>query len=621
MMLDLSRLSPEQRQAVFAGDGPLLIVAGPGSGKTTVLTARIAYLVTVRQIPPSSILAITFATKAARELRARLSGMLGEQGTAVDVMTFHAFGLRIIRQWAEELGFRSDRLQVLDDGDARRVLLEAATGLGFDLEHTPVSHLADTIERHRLGPCDTVLPKHLQSLVDAYEHLLLQRDAVDYPAMLLLPLQLFGDRPDALRLYQDAYRCVLVDEFQDVCASQNTLLRHVTERHHNLIVVGDPCQTLYGWRGAEVRFMLDFPRDVANARVMRLNQNFRSTGKIVDLANALSAPLPYSRPLWTNNPPGTTALVHIATDEQAEAAFIAEEIERLAADGCINHPGEVAVLYRTNQQAQHLTVALRRRGLPYEMRGTGDLFRHREVRDIIAYLRLARDPDDAAALARIINVPPRRLARLVAPLRARPVSAGELPAIAAHFGLPSVASAEALSRLITELNAQSTVFAPVDLLDEVLERTGYLEWLIRQPSGSERLSRLATLRDLAASAETDLGTWLSDLQLDADLPVTDDVQRVVLTTIHGAKGGEWRVVFVVGVEDGLLPHAKTLQAASPQDSSIEEELRIAYVAVTRPRERLYLTCCRTRQRGERCEPRLPSRFLSGLPASLLEWTT
>lgn len=621
MMLDLSRLSPEQRQAVVAGDGPLLIVAGPGSGKTTVLTARIAYLVTVRQIPPSSILAITFATKAARELRARLSGMLGEQGTAVDVMTFHAFGLRIIRQWAEELGFRSDRLKVLDDGDARRLLQEAATGLGFDLERTPVSHLTAKIERHRLGHCDTVLPEHLQSLLDAYEHLLLQRDAVDYPAMLLLPLQLFASRRDALRLYQDTYRYVLVDEFQDVCASQNTLLRRVTERHHNLIAVGDPCQTLYGWRGAEVRFMLDFPRDVANARVMRLNQNFRSTEKIVDLANALSAPLPYSRPLWTNNPPGTTALIHMATDEPAEAAFVADEIERLAAERCINHPGEVAVLYRTNQQAQHLTVALRRHGLPYEMRGTGDLFRHREVRDIIAYLRLAQDPEDGAALSRVINVPPRRLARLVAPLRAQPVSAGELPAIAAHLGPPGIASAEALTRLITELHVQSTVIAPVDLLDEVLKRTGYREWLIRQPDGAERLSRLATLRDLAESAESDLGTWLAELQLDVDLPVTDDVQRVVLTTIHGAKGGEWRVVFVVGIEDGILPHARTLKTASPQDSTIEEELRIAYVAVTRPRERLYLTCCRTRQRGERREPCLPSRFLSRLPASLLAWTT
>ncbi len=613
-MLDLSRLSPAQRQAVLAGDGPLLILAGPGSGKTTLLAARIAYLVSARGVPPTSVLAITFATKASRELRARLGGLLGAAAGGVDVSTFHAFGLRVVRQWSEVLGWGSGPLAVYGDDEARRVLHDVAGELGVDLERWPIRDLAARLERHRLAEEESpsAASAQLTALAERYEQSLRRRGAVDYPAMLALPLRLFAVRPAALRLLQDSYRHVLCDEFQDVCAAQYRLLRLLAERHRNLVAVGDPRQTLYGWRGADVRFLREFQRDFPEARVLGLDQNFRATGRLVDLANALAAPLPYGRRLWTDNPPGEPARLQVVPDEEAEAAFVATEIAQLCAERQVEHPGEIAVLYRTNGQAHHLALALRERRLPYRVRGSGDLFARREVRDAVAYLRLAHNPADAAALARIANMPPRRLGRVAAALRAQPVAADELPGLAGRYGPAAMAAAETLAALVAELHARSAEFAPAPLLDLALERSGYRAWLAQQPDGSARLAHLASLRTLAA-AGGDLSTWLAEVHLGEDLAAADDAERVLLTTIHGAKGGEWRWVFVLGVEEGLLPHARALLGEAGERDGVEAERRVAYVAVTRPREGLYLLCCRTRRRGERAEPRHPSRFLRGLP--------
>jgi DNA helicase-2/ATP-dependent DNA helicase PcrA len=619
-VLDLSRLSPEQRRAVLAGDGPLLIVAGPGSGKTTVLAARIAYLVVARQIAPASVLAIAFTTRATRELRARLGGLLGRPGLAVEVTTFHAFGLRIVRQWGEALGLGPGPLAVYGEEEAREALRRVADAPGVDLGAERVAGLAAELERHRLraGDPQVPVPERVRALTEAYEGLLRRRGAVDYPAMLALPLRLFSERPDALRLYQDAYRYLLVDEFQDVCAVQYTLVRRLAERHRNLVVVGDPRQTLYGWRGADVRFLLDFRRDFPEARVVRLDQNFRSTGRIVDLANALGAGLAYGRPLWTDNPRGEPALLYVGPDEPAEADFVAAEIERLLGARLVDHAGEVAVLYRTKRQAQEVALSLRRRRLPYRVRVGGDLFARRAVRDAVAYLRLAQSPADAAALARIVNVPPRRLGRLVDPLRSRPVPVHELPVLATRYGPAAARNAGELAALVADLHAMSAELAPAPLLDLALDRSGYRGWVAGRADGAAQLAHLEALRALAEQAEGDLGAWLADLQLGEGGEPDPDRERVVLTTIHGAKGGEWRVVFVIGVEEGLLPHRRALGRWPEQPAGVEEELRVAYVAVTRPRERLYLTCCRTRRRGARSEPRFMSRFLRRLPLGRVE---
>ena len=623
-MLDLSRLGPEQRRAVLAPDGPALIVAGPGSGKTTVLAARIAFLVLSRRVPPTSILALTFATKAARELRTRLHGLLGEPGLSVDVTTFHAFGLRIVRQWSEELGFGIDPPTVYGEGDARSLLLEAAGRQGVTVDDRPIATWMADVTRLRLAVDHVVTDEPLGRLAREYEELLRRRCAIDYPAMLSLPLRLFGEHPAALRLCQDAYRHVLVDEFQDVCGAQYELLRWLAERHRNLVAVGDPRQALYGWRGADVRNLHRLLDDFPGAQLFSLDQNYRSTERIVGLANLLAERLGSYSPLWTDNPPGVSAVLYVAGDERQEAAYVADEITRLESAGAIGSLADVAVLFRTNWQAEELIVAFRERRLPYWVRGGGDLFTRREVRDAIAYLRLTVNPGDVAALARVANVPPRALGRLAELLRESPCTTDALPARARLYGAASFESATKLRDLIGSLREQAFHLSPARLLDVMLDRTGYRAWVASRPDGPSRLRRLTDLRRLAERAGGSLADWLVELQLgeEATSPA-DGVDRVLLTTIHRAKGGEWSIVFVVGVEEGLLPHARATAGISemgvePIDQAgLDEELRVAYVAVTRPRERLYLTYCRQRRRGERIEPRASSRFLRGLPAELL----
>jgi DNA helicase-2/ATP-dependent DNA helicase PcrA len=624
-VLDLRRLTPEQRRVVLAPDGPLLVVAGPGAGKTTVLAARAAYLVAARHAPPATVLALTFTAAAARQLRARLVGVLGEPGRAVEVGTFHSFGLRVVRCWPGALGYADGRVRVYDQADAAALLREAAGAVGLDASHWRPADLRRALERHRLGGVTAAGDPPLAPLADAYEALLRRRGAVDYPAMLALPLRLLDDDPPVRSLLQGAYRHVLADEFQDVCPAQYRLLRVLAERHRSLVAVGDAWQALFQWRGADARFLDEFRRDFPEGRVLALSENFRASGQLVALANAIGAPLGERR-LWTRNPPGRPAVLHAASDERAEAAFVADEVARLRADGLVESLSRIAVLYRTNRQAGEVALALRARGLPYRVRGGGDLLARREVRDAVAYLRLAHDPTDGTALARIVDVPPRRLGRLAELVRTSPCTASELPSRARRLGAAAADRAGALASLIEMLHEESRRLHPAALLDLVLERSGYRAWLEGRPDGAARLAHLAGLRELAVRAGRDLADWLDELRLGEEPDAAHDgTERVLLSTVHLAKGGEWTVVFVLGVEEGLLPHARALAPrasggeGAPTDagSGLAEELKVAYVAVTRPCDRLYLTFARTRRRGERTEARQLSRFVRGLPAGLL----
>jgi DNA helicase-2/ATP-dependent DNA helicase PcrA len=623
-VLDLSRLSTEQRQAVLAPPGPLALIAGPGSGKTTVLVARIAALIALGHVTPETVLALTFTTAAARTLRARLYGVLGDQATAIDVQTFHALGLRIIRQWSAELGFGLHPPTVYGDGDARELLCEVIATIGFTPGERSLPELARRLKRYRLQPFDREVSDALGALATAYEGLLQQRHAVDYPAMLVLPLRLFTTHPPALRVLQDAYRAILCDEAQDVCAAQYQLLHLLAARHRHLMLVGDPRQTLYGWRGADHRFLRTFADDFRQAQILRLDQNFRSSGHIVAIANVLGTRLAETQPLWTTNPPGDLAFLYVADDEQDEARFVVTEIERLLASGAIDHVGEVAVLYRTNRQAAELTLACLLHRLPYWTRGHGDLFDRREVRDALAYLRLVYHPSDVASLMRIANVPPRQLGWVKTATKARPPTLAELVSLARQRGSAAVTQVEPLSQLIADLHKRrGTIPAPL-LLDEVLERSRYRVWLASQPDGVTRLASLSMLRRLIEQVASDTSeqepdAWLAELALGDvdDRDNSTDAQRVLLATIHRVKGDEARVVFVVGMEEGLLPHMRTL-AESQDHVGVVTECQVAYVAVTRARERLYLTCCRSRRRGDWIEVRRPSRFLSGLPLTPIE---
>ena len=608
-MLDLSRLSEAQRQAVTAPDGPLLVIAGPGSGKTTVLAARIAHLVLVRNVSPAAVLAVAFTRAAAAALRQRLTGMLREQARDVDVSTFHSLCFRIVRLWWEELGFAHERLTVYDEQEQRTEIGRLASELRLDagLES---EELLRAVDRFRLDG-ETPGSRAVAELALHYEALLRRRAVVDFTAMQTLPLRLFAEKGDALRLHQDAYRHVLADEFQDLTHTQYSLLRSLAEAHYNLAVVADPAQSLYRWRGAGRHVLEAFRRDFSDVRTVSLDENFRSTERILAIANAIGREVTDGRHLRTDNPAGLAPVVFVAADEQDEARFIAQEIGRLLDDSF--EPDGIAVLYRTNAQADPIGLALRTAGIPYRVRGRADLLSRKEVLDAVAYLRLALNPDDALALARIVDTPPRQLARLAGPLREAPLPASGLRDRARVFGKQAVASAESLVRMIEQLNEAASHLTPAQLLDGSLMLSGYRKWLEEQGASSS-LSALAKLRRLLEHAD-DVQSWLADTQVPED-GQEELGPAVILSSIHQSKGCEWRAVFVTGLEEGLLPNSRAL-AEGDQAEALLEERRLAYVAVARARERLYLTYCRRRTIGDENVSRLPSRFLRSLPRGLL----
>jgi DNA helicase-2/ATP-dependent DNA helicase PcrA len=638
--MDLGRFSPQQQAVIQAGEGPLCVLAAPGSGKTTTLAGRIAYLVLERQVPATSILAITFTTAAAAAMRQRLTGVLGPLAHQVDLATFHAIGLRLIRQWSHQLGYAGVPA-VYSHDDARAVLREVAEGLGLaialegrhrpaDPWAVPLGRLAAAVERFRLGALPTAAageyeavgsfdPDLLEPLSHAYDHLLQQRRAVDFAAMLAAPARLFRSHPRALEVTQDAYRWVLVDEFQDTSDLQYALLRQIVARHHNLLVVGDPAQCVYAFTGAQPHHLGHFAEQFPDATTVVLDQNFRSTGHLVALGNAIAAPLGARPDCWTANAVGLPARLHAAVDEAAEASFVAAEIGRLLQSRQIAHAGQVAVLVRTNAQSETLALALRAARIPYHVRADSALLERPEVRDVIAYLRLAHSPVDGPALARIVDSPPRRLRPIEQALRRAPVPIAELPLWAQRRGGPPARRrVEDLLALVEDLHQQTQARPPAEALELVLERTGYRTWAIAGPGGEARLASLEALeRLLATSGAPDLGTWLADLHLgEVDAP--DQGGAVIVSTIHRTKGLEWPVVFLTGAEDGLLPLGPSQEAAGD-----EEERRLAYVAVSRPQVLLYVTYCRTRrpvQDGKLGPPerRRPSRYLYTLPPEVVE---
>ena len=628
---------------IQAGDGPLCVLAAPGSGKTTTLAGRIAYLVLERHVPATSILAITFTTAAATAMRQRLSGVLGPLAHQVDIATFHALGLRLIRQWSQQLGYGAVPA-VYGRDDARAVLREAAEGLGLavaqDDRRRPadpwavsLGRMAAVVERFRLGAMPKASaeqelvggfdPDLLGPLSEAYDTLLLQRRAVDYAAMLAVPARLFVCHPPALEVTQDAYRCVLVDEFQDTSALQYALLRQIVARHQNLLVVGDPAQCIYMWTGAQPHHLVQFAEQYPDAITVVLDQNFRSTGHLVALGNAIAAPLGTRPDCWTANAAGVPARLHAANDEAAEARFVAAEIGRLVNTGQIAHAGQVAVLVRTNAQTEALALALRAAKIPYHVRADSALLERPEVRDVVAYLRLAHSPADGPALARIVDTPPRRLRPIEQALRRAPVPTADLPDWAQRRGGPPARRrVEALLALVEDLHHQTQGQPPAEALTVVLERTGYRTWAATGAGSEARLASLDALgRLLATSGAPDLGTWLTDLHLgDVDAQAPDQARAVTLSTIHRSKGLEYPVVFLTGAEDGLLPLGA---GAGRETASDEEERRLAYVAVSRPQVLLYMTYCRTRrpvQEGELGPPerRRPSRYLYTLPTAVVE---
>ena len=630
----LADLNPAQREAVLHVDGPLLVVAGAGSGKTRVLTHRVAHLIQAHGIKPNEILAITFTNKAATEMRERLERMLGHTARAIWILTFHAACGRMLRREAERLGYRSN-FTIYDQADQVRLVKACLEELGKDPKrftprgiHSQISNAKNQLiaPDEYMARVSSFWDQTVAEVYELYQRRLFRSNALDFDDILMLTVQVLERFPEARERWQTAFRHVLVDEYQDTNHAQYRLLQLLAEKHRNVFAVGDPDQSIYAFRGADIRNILDFERDFGGAGVVALEQNYRSTNRILEAANAVIDKNRDRKPkrLWSELGEGDPVEVVEVEDEHAEARFVAAEIARHVESG--TSASEVAVFYRTNAQSRVLEDVLVRQGVPYQVIGGPRFYERAEIRDAVAYLAVLNNTDDAVALMRIANRPRRGIGdtsiqRMVTHAESLGISLWDATADPEAAGV-ATASARAIRsfrNVMESLMSASQELAVDELVQAVLERSGTLEAYEAERTIEAR-GRIENLEELVGSAqeyrrrvdEPSLAGFLEEVQLqsDQDTLATDEAQ-VTLMTIHNAKGLEYRVVFLIGMEEGIFPHARSIE-----DNEVEEERRLAYVGMTRAMERLSLTHTTARSLYGRREYNLPSRFLDELPATV-----
>jgi DNA helicase-2/ATP-dependent DNA helicase PcrA len=631
----LDVLNPEQRAAVTHPGGPLLILAGAGSGKTRVLTHRIAFLVRDLGVPPKRILAVTFTNKAAKEMRGRLHKLVGEAALAdLTAGTFHAFCARLLRRDGPEVGL--DRgFAIYDTADQRALLRQAMGDAGVSerlFSPGAIGAVISGAKNELRGPADLAneargqLERLTATVWRRYEALLKENNAVDFDDLLVLPCRLFETSDRALEKWQDRYDHILVDEYQDTNRAQYVLLRYLAGGKQNLCVVGDDDQSVFSWRGADVRNILDFERDYPNATVVKLEQNYRSTQKILDAAHSVvrNNAARKEKRLWTERTGGEPVTVVQAHDEHHEAETIAREIERLRREGVVTSARDVAVLYRTNAQSRAIEDVFRGFGLAYQVVGGVSFYARREVKDVLAYLRLLRNPVDSVAIARVLNTPPRGIgtkgqAGLAAFAKERGTPVAEALLLAEQSDeIPKRQSAAmvAFGRLLERLREEVAVRPLPDLVDEVVRATGYGAYLKDgTEEGEERYANVLELRTIAEDyvnlpRDEQLPSFMEEVALVSDIDEFAEAKpAATLITMHAVKGLEFPIVFVTGMEEGVFPHSRSLE----DERQLEEERRLCYVAITRAMHRCYLTFARRRQLFGRTNENPPSRFLRELP--------
>ncbi len=628
-------LTLPQRAAVEHRGGPLLIIAGAGSGKTRVLTRRIAHLLATGDAPPWGVLAITFTNKAADEMRNRVADLVGPAAEKMWVSTFHSACLRILRMNADRLGYRSS-FTVYDDTDSRRLIEMITTELGFDQKRLPSRAVQAVIsqakselvdfetfrEDARSGP--DPFRKRIADVYVQYQERLLAANALDFDDLLMVTANLLQACDDVRASYQERFRHILVDEFQDTNHAQNEIVKLLGQAHGNVCVVGDSDQSVYRWRGADIRNILEFERAFPNVTTIMLEQNFRSTQTILDAANAVIANNIGRQPkeLFTVGDTGGPVKRYRAEDERDEAAWVSSEILRLHASEGLTW-GDFAVFYRTNAQSLPLETSMKFSGIPYKVVGGAKFYDRREIKDILAYIRVLANPDDEVSARRVVNVPKRGIgdtsvARLGAWAQVERVSFSEAIDRAAEAGLTGKAlrGAERLSKTLAELRPLVQTINPADFVQLVADRTGYLAELVAEHTheADGRIENLAELATQAGDFE-DVTGFLETVALVADSDELDsDGTRVSLMTLHTAKGLEYPAVFVVGLEEGIFPHFRSL--AEP--SELEEERRLFYVGITRARQHLAISHAWSRTTWGRTQPAMPSRFVTEVPAHLID---
>ena len=641
----LEGLNPNQREAVETIDGPLLIIAGPGSGKTRVITHRIAYLVRVCGVSPYQIAAVTFTNKAARVMRERLNILLGPGTSDLTANTFHAFCAMVLRREGHNIGLERN-FTIYDNADQISLLKRCFNEVNVDPKKSSLRAVQSAISSAKsqlIGvegfglKRESYFDEIVHRVYERYDQLLSQSSAVDFDDLLLKVYNLLQQHPAVAEKYQDRYVHLMIDEFQDTNVAQYAIARQLTQKHRNICAVGDPDQSIYSWRNADIRNILSFKHDYSDAKVIALEENYRSTGTILDASKGLIAPNEQrvEKDMWTGNDRGVPIVVSEGYDEGEEALFVVREVERLVREEGYTRT-DMAVMYRVNAQSRALEEACLRYGVPYQLVGSLRFYQRQEIKDLTAYLRLVANLDDDVSLARVANVPPRgigqrtldeltRLARdqgisMYAAIEAISQSKDNAPEPPAPLPSRSARALMAFQDLIKGLATESKAVSLTELIDLVLERSGYRRYIQQEAErGEERWENIQEFRDTARDfldleGRDSLTAFLESVSLVSDSDNLDEkADAITLITLHQAKGLEFPVVFIVGMEEGLLPHARSID----DPGELEEERRLCYVGFTRAKERLFLNrAFRRRFRGGG-GPSIPSRFLTDIPQSLV----
>lgn len=637
----LEGLNPEQGEAVKATDGPLLIMAGAGSGKTRVLTHRVAYLMVEKGVNPYNILAITFTNKAAREMKERIGQIMGEAAESVWISTFHSMCVRILRRDIDRLGYNRN-FTILDTTDQLSVIKNILKAKNIDPKKFEPRAILGSISSAKNELISTkeyekqaagYYAQVISDVYTEYQRRLRRNNALDFDDLIMITIQLFDQVPEVLEFYQRKFQYIHVDEYQDTNRAQYMLVKLLAARLKNLCVVGDSDQSIYRWRGADIANILSFEKDYPNARVIILEQNYRSTKRILEAANEVIKNNSNRKPknLWTDNTSGEKITYYRADGEQSESQFVAGKIKELC-QVQNRKLSDFAVLYRTNAQSRVIEEVLLKSNIEYNIIGGTKFYDRKEIKDLLAYLRLIANPDDDISLQRAINVPKRGIGATSIDKIARYAQDHDISLFVAlneidFIGLTGRAANAAASfhALIRNYTQMQEFLSVTELVEEVIEKSGYKEMLIAEKS-LEAESRLENINEFLSVTKSfedsnddkSLIAFLTDLALVADIDKLDEDgtpgEAITLMTLHAAKGLEFPVVFLIGMEEGVFPHSRSLM----EEEEMEEERRLAYVGITRAEEELFITNAQMRTLFGRTNMNPVSRFIAEIPAELLE---
>lgn len=625
--MNLDYLNDRQKEAVLWGDGPLLLLAGAGSGKTSVLTTRVAYLIKERGIDPRNIVAITFTNKAAKEMKERIIKQVGSIGYNIQISTFHSFGLRIIKENYERLGYDKN-FTIIDSDDSLTVIKRILKDMNIDPKRYNPKFI-----KNQISSCknEMVTVEKYYNLVNdevsditykvykKYQETLLRNNSLDFDDLLVKPIELFNKHPEVLKQYQELFKYVFIDEYQDTNEAQYLLSKMISAKYKNICVVGDDSQSIYSWRGANFKNILNFEKDYKDAKVILLEQNYRSTKTILNAANSVikNNTKKKDKNLWTENEQGEKIKYVRALDEKDEALFVTREIKSLKSDDV--SLDDIAVLYRTNAQSRTIEEGFLNSNIPYRIVGAFAFYSRKEIKDLLAYLKLIYNPKDDVSLIRVINYPKRG----IGPKTIDNLSMDAVLKGTSMFEVIEKGKELEFKNTILEMKEKSETLSLTETIDMVLDKSGIKEDLEQEHTleADIRLENLEEFKSITKTFEEESGIasledFLNEVSLVSDVndQKEDDASKVTLMTIHAVKGLEFKYVFVIGMEENIFPHVNCIEGPD----GLEEERRLCYVAITRAKKKLYLLNALKRTLFGRTSVNMPSRFIAEINKDLID---